>query len=139
MKKQEILKLIQSYILLGPPVDEQIVIPASLLHKTLAAMISDAFQDEWYVDKYPDVGQAVDSGIVGSALMHFVESGMYEKRLPFDLDLDVDAYIRNHPDVQDGIKDGYFASAQAHFEQVGLYEGRSFALAAPAPDEMTDD
>lgn len=40
------------------------------------------FDEAWYLARYADVAEAVDSGIVGSGLEHYIRHGLREGRLP---------------------------------------------------------
>jgi hypothetical protein len=80
--------------------------------------------EEWYARAYEDIGNAVKSGVVGSAKQHFVHDGYFEGRLPFPIKVDERWYLAQHPDVADSIRQGLVESAQDHFERDGYREGR---------------
>ncbi len=112
----------------GPPPKEGVTISVGLLRKMLQLSFQDVFSEEWYLKTYPDVKKAVSDGVVTSALSHYVESGIYEGRFPFDMKLDVDDYLSEHEDVDEAVKDGVFPTAAHHFRSLGYAEGRRFQL-----------
>lgn len=83
-----------------------------------------AFDEQWYLSRYPDVAEAVTSGIFQSGRHHFIEIGYFEGRRPRDFEVDENWYLRTYPDVADGIGKGDLKSARQHFNQYGYDEGR---------------
>ena len=52
--------------------------------KIIRLMISGIQVDEeWYLNEYPDIAQAIRDGKVASARQHFIEDGYFEGRRPF--------------------------------------------------------
>jgi len=92
-----------------------------LLRGILTAIEVD---EAWYLETYPDIGQAVENGSVPSATQHFAYDGFFEGRLPFAIDVEEKWYLRRHPDVAESIRLGSVTSAQRHFEENGYREGR---------------
>lgn len=127
-KNQAALELAQLITMRGKPSEDSVTIPVSLYNKILQLAFDGAFSEKWYLDTYPDVNEAVEGGIVGSGLSHYVASGIYEGRFPFELKLDAQDYVTKHTDVGDAIEEGFFATAQDHFREVGYTEGRRFKL-----------
>jgi hypothetical protein len=80
--------------------------------------------EDWYLNQYPDVAQAISEGKVKSARQHFVDNGYFEGRLPFEITVDERWYQREYPDVAESIKKGGELSAQTHFLRDGYKEGR---------------
>jgi hypothetical protein len=80
--------------------------------------------EDWYVQAYPDIAEAITAGAVKSAKIHFIENGYFEGRLPFELTVDEDWYLATYPDVVEGITRGDFRSAKDHFQNYGYKEGR---------------
>jgi hypothetical protein len=80
--------------------------------------------EEWYVQAYEDIGNALQGGIVGSARQHFVHDGYFEGRLPFPIRVDERWYLTEYPDVAESIRLGLVESAQQHFDNDGYREGR---------------
>ena len=82
------------------------------------------FDEAWYRRTYPDVAQAIHTGTYRDARQHFIESGYFEGRRPFPLEVDEAWYIAKNSDVAESVRNGTVASAQEHFEQHGYEEGR---------------
>jgi hypothetical protein len=82
------------------------------------------FDEAWYLSKYPDVKEAVRSGIVGSAREHYAAHGFYEHRMPASIQVNEKWYLDAYPDIAKAIRAGVYKSAQAHFDQAGFREGR---------------
>jgi hypothetical protein len=88
-------------------------------------VIADVEVDEdWYLQQYPDIADAIDKGLVESAKSHFVNDGFFEGRLPFQVDVDEDFYLRENPGVAEYVKKGLLNSGQQHFDENGYKEGR---------------
>ncbi len=87
---------------------------------------------DWYLEKYPDIAEAITNGAVSGAAEHFRRFGYYEHRMPQRIEVDQAWYEEAYPDVKNGIDLGHFVSAQAHFDMLGYREGRipyaNFAL-----------
>jgi hypothetical protein len=84
-----------------------------------------AFDETWYLSRYPDVAAAVNAGSFKSGKHHFIEVGYFEGRRPGDLEIDEAWYLRANPDVSEGIRQGAFKSAREHFKEHGYDEGRT--------------
>ena len=80
--------------------------------------------EAWYLRQYPDVAEAVDKGIVGSAKEHFLNDGYFEGRMPFPIKVDEKWYLEQNPGVAEYIARGELESAQQHFNDNGYREGR---------------
>jgi hypothetical protein len=80
--------------------------------------------EEWYLNTYEDIRQAVKEGTVPSARQHFISDGYFEGRRPFPIVVDEAWYLAQYPDVKESVREGSVASAQAHFDEDGLQEGR---------------
>jgi hypothetical protein len=91
-------------------------------HRPLVAAI--LFDEDFYLDTYPDVAEALKAGGVGSAHEHYVTRGYYENRLPYAIGVDEDWYLEAYRDVHEAVQDGQFDSGQSHFERAGFAEGR---------------
>ncbi|MBY0330136.1 MAG: hypothetical protein K2X49_05640 [Acetobacteraceae bacterium] len=82
------------------------------------------FDENWYLETYPDVREAIGSGLVASALQHYARYGYYENRMPRRIVVDETWYLETHKDVRDAVARGVFSSGQDHFMVVGFREGR---------------
>jgi hypothetical protein len=80
--------------------------------------------ETWYLEKYPDVADAIKTGKVPSARDHFVYNGYFEGRLPFAINVDERWYLRENPGVADYIRAGRLDTGQQHFDHDGYREGR---------------
>jgi hypothetical protein len=80
--------------------------------------------EEWYFREYPDVRQAVDSGIFKSAKHHFLQNGYFEGRRPAHCEVDEEWYLLTYPDVSTAIEARSVLSAADHFHAAGYDEGR---------------
>src|SRR5580698_6113333 len=57
-------------------------------------MISGIDVDEqWYLERYPDIADAIQQGLVKSAQLHFVNDGYFEGRMPFPIHVDERYYL----------------------------------------------
>ncbi len=102
-----------------------VAIRAGLLRDLLRLALEHVPVDErYYLQTYPDVGKAVESGAFADPRHHYVEFGFFEDRLPFRIEVDEDFYFRANPDVRTSVTAGFIPSAQAHFERSGYKEGR---------------
>ena len=80
--------------------------------------------EAWYLSQYPDVAEAIQKGVVGSAREHFLNDGYFEGRLPFLIKVDEAWYLEQNPGVADYVSRGELESAQKHFIDNGYREGR---------------
>lgn len=124
--RNDILELVQRVTIAGQLAEDRLTVPAGLFLGALRLALTDQFSESWYLDTYPDVKKAVKERTVASGLAHYLESGIYEGRYPFPVDIDEDHYLEAHPDVTEAIGNGFFPSARAHFLEVGYAEGRRF-------------
>ena len=99
-----------------------------------------AIDEKWYLSRYPDVADALRTGIIKSAVEHYCHSGYFEHRLPYQILVDVKWYLAEYSDVESAIRQQIYRSAQEHFEEIGYREGRhaypGFALMKR--DELND-
>lgn len=93
----------------------------SLLRELLSRVEVD---EAWYLKTNQDVADAVKSGAVASARMHYVTAGYFENRLPRPVKVDEAWYLAEYPDVANAIRVGTMPSAIAHFMGPGFLEGR---------------
>jgi hypothetical protein len=80
--------------------------------------------EEWYLERYPDVADAINAGMFRSAKHHFVENGYFEGRFPTEPVVDEVWYLQRYPDVAQSVEQGHFSSALRHFIEDGYKEGR---------------
>lgn len=82
------------------------------------------FDEGFYLERNPDVAQAVALGAFRSGFEHFLSFGQAEGRDPSVL-FDENYYLTNNQDVDDAVKAGAFRSGYDHFLSFGIFEGRN--------------
>lgn len=93
--------------------------------KIIRLMISGVLVDEeWYLNEYQDIAQAIREGKIASARQHFVDDGYFEGRKPFPMPVDERWYLEQYPDVADSVRKGVVGSGEQHFFEDGYREGR---------------
>jgi hypothetical protein len=81
--------------------------------------------EDWYLNYYPDVRDAIQRGVVPGAKAHYCQYGYFEHRMPQQILVDEPWYLSEYPDVREGVVDAKdFDSGQDHFERLGYKEGR---------------
>ena len=80
--------------------------------------------ETWYLNRYPDIAQAIREGTVASAQSHFVNDGYFEGRMPFEIKVDERYYLSQNAGVADFVRRGLLLSGQQHFDENGYAEGR---------------
>lgn len=83
---------------------------------------------EWYLSQYPDVRAAIENGQFKSALDHYLNNGIREKRIPSRPKVDEEFYLKSNPDVAEAVRQGRFKSGFEHYVLYGYFEDRK-----PAP------
>lgn len=79
------------------------------------------FDEQFYLEAYPDVEAAIRQGRIRSACQHYQQSGRYEGRFPR---FNEASYLANNPDVAQAIRDGRYRSGYDHWRRFGRYENR---------------
>ena len=85
---------------------------------------SITFDEQWYVNTYPDVAMGMVRDRSMSAHKHFIQFGYFENRLPYNIEVDDIWYLENYDDVGQAVAAKKFATAQDHFFHIGYGEGR---------------
>ena len=80
--------------------------------------------EQWYLERYPDIAEAISQGVVRSPRVHFVNDGYFEGRLPFPIVVDERYYLAENTGVAEYVRKGMLESGQQHFEENGYTEGR---------------
>ena len=105
--------------------DEYVAIDKHFLRFCLRSVLEKIYVDEdWYLDRYPDVLHGLETGAVSSASEHYSKHGYFENRMPYAIAVNSPWYLEQNPDVEEAIGKKLFPSAQAHFDSVGFIEGR---------------
>jgi hypothetical protein len=93
--------------------------------KIIRLMISGIKVDEeWYLQEYGDIAQAIRDEQLMSAKQHFLDDGYFEGRRPFPMPVDERWYLEQYPDVAESVRKGIVGSAEQHFAEDGYREGR---------------
>jgi hypothetical protein len=80
--------------------------------------------EAWYLQRYPDIAEAIAAGSVKSAAQHFKENGYLEGRQPFPIQINERWYLEHNPGVSEHVRKGLLKSGQQHFDEHGYSEGR---------------
>lgn len=103
----------------------------SPLHHYVEVGVSEGLSPNWifneayYLDRYPDVRDAVNRGVFLSAFEHFSKHGAIEGRDGCRF-FNERRYLSLNTDVAESISRGDTVSGEAHFLQFGRKEGRKF-------------
>ena len=93
----------------------------AIIRRLLAGIQVD---ERWYLERYPDIADAITRGIVTSAQQHFVDDGYFERRQPFPIRVNERWYLQNNTGIADFVRQGKLESGQQHFDENGYQEGR---------------
>jgi hypothetical protein len=96
----------------------------NLVQMLRQVIIGVEVEERWYLERYPDIAEAIEQGIVQSARLHFVNDGYFEGRMPFPIRVDERYYLEQNTGVADYVRKGMLESAQQHFDENGYAEGR---------------
>jgi hypothetical protein len=103
----------------------KIAVSFEALKKILLPLISKITVDEdYYLERYEDVHDAIKNGQISSAKEHYVNYGYFENRLPRLFQVEEHWYLARYQDVRNAINEGKWESGQDHFNTVGYTEGR---------------
>ncbi len=117
--------LVNRKILLPSQKTNYIGVEMSFFSMVLADRIRNIRVDEeWYLNRYPDILGAISLGVCASASDHYVMHGFYEHRLPREIRVNEAWYLNQHEDVRRAVASKDFVSGQHHFDEVGFREGR---------------
>jgi hypothetical protein len=104
----------------------EVTIPMGLFQFLLQLAVANGdFNEVGYLKENPDVAEAVESGEIESARLHYIGFGYFEGRLGATPDVDERWYLRSYPDVGAAVKAGRLSSAREHFTLTGAAEWRS--------------
>lgn len=107
--------------------DESIVISRSGLIDFLRHLANESNFDEYfYLETYPDVREAVNSGKFVSGLDHYQSFGFLEGRIPSMVSFNHKEYLRIYEDVAEYASNtrNKKKAAVEHFVKFGFAEGR---------------
>jgi hypothetical protein len=89
-----------------------------------AALAGSHFDEEWYLKANPDVAAAVRARKVESGHTHYINTGYFEGRLPYEIDVDEEYYFEKNDDVKRAARARKLRSAKEHWYSNGIKEGR---------------
>lgn len=124
----DVLTVFRRLALVGKTVDNTVTINKSVMRDLLKMGLAGRFDEEWYLDRYNDVAEAVRKGAMSSGLDHYTSSGVYEGRVPYPFPIDEEDYLARHRDVARSLSQGLYGTATEHFYAVGFIEGRGFQI-----------
>jgi hypothetical protein len=102
----------------------RIPVPGKLLKLLLKmALTQGDFNAQSYLERNPDVRNAVQTGQVADALDHYIGYGYFEDRRGATW-VDPQYYTLKYPDVAAAIARGSVASAEEHYYSAGCREAR---------------
>jgi hypothetical protein len=105
--------------------DAVIGVPREMLARLVDLYISCwDFDEQWYLETYPDVQDAINRGMFPSGWAHFRGDGYFEGRLGAEPVVDTEWYTSTYPDIAQAMLDGKITSALDHFVKFGYAEGR---------------
>jgi len=81
------------------------------------------FDEEWYLQSYPDVAKAVAAGHIGSGRQHYLAHGREEGRRPHAGSFDAAWYASTYPAVADEIGSAEPDALERHYHERGRYRG----------------
>lgn len=90
------------------------------------ALDAVSFDENWYLEAYPDVAEAVKKGAFESGRDHFLRFGYFEGRALTPSSFSEKRYLKANPDIVDAIGSGHFEDAKDHFVKFGYAEGRNY-------------
>jgi hypothetical protein len=135
LKLPTFASLLNQKIVILSDSSDYIAVDKHFFNECLCPLIWRVQLDErWYLQKYPDVRQAIEKKTVNDARDHFLRFGYFEHRLPYSIKVREEWYLAQYPDIRKAIDEGEFNSGQEHFEAAGFREGRiphpSFGLSS---------
>jgi len=103
-----------------------VTVPIKLFRFLLQIAVANGdFNEPGYLAANPDVADAVRSGTIESARLHYIGFGYFEGRQGGTPEVDERWYLRSYPDVASAVKAGRVSSAREHFAMAGATEWRS--------------
>ena len=104
---------------------DEVSVPREILTRLLDLYILCwDFDEEWYLENYPDIQDAVNQGLFPSGWAHFRAVGYLEGRFGQQPVVDADWYLSTYPDVANAMLEGEVTSALDHYVKFGYQEGR---------------
>ncbi|MEO0818762.1 MAG: hypothetical protein AAFX86_15850 [Pseudomonadota bacterium] len=82
------------------------------------------FDEDFYLEAYPDVKNAIEAGAAPSARDHYINSGFIEGRVGSPELFNAEVYRQNNPDVASAFEPGDDEALLQHYVHLGCREGR---------------
>lgn len=119
-------EVLKSYVTIAPVKGELRVTCSyeTMIDMLRRLLVGIEVDEAWYLQRYPDIADAIRQGIVAGAKSHFVHDGYFEGRLPFSIKVDEKYYLSQNSGVGDYVRKGLLESGQQHFDENGYAEGR---------------
>ena len=125
MRAATFATLINQKVLIPSPRTQYVAVEKDHLVDFLKPTLRNIYIDtEWYLRINPDIAEAIESGIVADAAEHYITSGYYEHRMPYEIKVEESWYLAQYPDVKEAVGRGLFSSAKDHYYVAGFKEGR---------------
>ncbi|MEB3827294.1 transporter substrate-binding domain-containing protein [Phormidium sp. CCY1219] len=96
------------------------------------------FNEDNYLQQYPDVAQAVADGSFESGFQHWTIYGFKEGRTP-EVRFNEQFYLDYYPDVAAAVNNGDFYSGLQHYAIFGAGEGRTMVGSATRPGSQLQE
>ena len=88
----------------------------------MALTINEIFDEQFYLDTYPEVAAAVANGTISDSFFHFIRFGQFEGRDPNAI-FNTNFYLTNNPNVATAVQQNSLTAVE-HFINFGQFEGR---------------
>ncbi|NEO55534.1 MAG: SGNH/GDSL hydrolase family protein [Okeania sp. SIO3B5] len=88
----------------------------------MALTINELFDEQFYLETYPEVAEAIVNGTVSDGFFHFIRFGQFESRDPNAI-FNTDFYLANNPGVAAVVEQNVLTPIE-HFINFGQFEQR---------------
>ncbi|NET28347.1 SGNH/GDSL hydrolase family protein [Okeania sp. SIO1I7] len=88
----------------------------------MALTINELFDEQFYLETYPEVAEAVANGIVSDGFFHFIRFGQFESRDPNAI-FNTNFYLDTNPGVAAAVEQNVLTPTE-HFINFGQFEQR---------------
>ncbi|RQH21045.1 SGNH/GDSL hydrolase family protein [Okeania hirsuta] len=89
----------------------------------MALTINELFDEQFYLETYPGVAEAVANGTVSNGFFHFIRFGQFESRDPNAI-FNTNFYLANNPGVAAAVEQNLLTPTE-HFINFGQFEQRN--------------
>jgi hypothetical protein len=97
-----------------------------------SVLVGAPFDEAYYLRHNPDIEVAWKAGMIADLHQHFIETGYFEGRKAWQMEVNEKWYLSRYKDVALAVREGQVTSAQQHYELVGESEWRAPNEAAGA-------